>query len=310
MKKLLYVGSMRGLLIFLLVNKLEVNDTIFIFENKNNINLQNKITLDLENRKNENKYLKRYKIYKIFKKASEESGGGIWLQDHLLYAEYFISKFKNIKLLEDGLLNYDLDNEKELKKRLKIKDWILGGSFLVDENKFGISKNISEIYLTGLKEIPKKIINKTKIIDLKKLWSELSFEKKEKLFNIFNLKGKILLNKEIILITQPLSEDGAITENEKINIYKNIVDKYGEENIIIKPHPREKTNYKDIFPKTEVLTKEFPIELITFTMKNIKKVITIFSTAVYDFENVAEEIEFVGTKIDDKLVKKFGNIER
>lgn len=131
---------------------MDLKNVIFIFENENSINLPNKVILNLDERKNENRYLKKYKTYKIFKKFLKNVNE-IWIQDHLLYADYFVSKFKNIKLLEDGLMNYELKYSKKLKRHIKIKNWILGGPLLVDENKFGVSKNISEIYLTGLKEI-------------------------------------------------------------------------------------------------------------------------------------------------------------
>lgn len=69
--------------------------------------------------------MKKYKIFKKSLKNIDE----IWIQDHLLCADYFVSKFKNIKLLEDGLLNYESKYDKKIKIHKKIKNWILGGLF-------------------------------------------------------------------------------------------------------------------------------------------------------------------------------------
>lgn len=309
MKKIVYVGGYRGLIIFLLLNIKDIGDTEFIFETKNEINLKKYI---LDEFQIKNKYYKKYILYKLFRKLSKNVNE-IWMQDHLECSEYFVSKFKNIKLLEDGLLNYT-HTESLKKKKIKIKNWLLGGPFIIDRNIFGISDNVSEIYLTNLKPIPENIKTKVKIIDLKEKWNSLDEEEKNKILNIFNFEkeevNKKLKKKKIILITQPLSEDEALTEEEKIEIYKNIIKKYNEEEIIIKPHPREKTNYKKAFPNVEVLESDFPLEILTFLLDNIEEVVTLFSTAVYNFEGIAKKIEFLGTKINKKLIKKFGTIEK
>lgn len=309
MKKLVYIGGYRGLIIYLLFNIKNIENTNFIFETRNKLNLKKYV---LEEFQIKNKYYKKYILYKLFRKLSKNVNE-IWIHDHLEYSEYFVSKFKNIKLLEDGLLNYT-HTESLKKKKIKIKNWLLGGPLFIDRNRFGISDSISEIYLTNLKPIPKEIKSKVKIINLKEKWDSLDEKEKDKILNIFNFEkdkiNKKLKNKKIILITQPLSEDEALTEEEKIDIYKNIIKKYNEDEILIKPHPREKTNYKKVFPNVEVLESDFPLEIQTFLLSDIKEVVTLFSTAVYNFEGIAKKIEFLGTKVNKKLIKKFGTIEK
>lgn len=80
--------------------------------------------------------------------------------------------------------------------------------------------------------------------------------------------------------------------------------------IYIKAHPREKTNYKEVFKNfnIEVIENTFPIEL--FLLLNIKfdKVITLFSTGALNFKGKAE-VEFIGTEKYPKLYERFGKIE-
>jgi len=45
-------------------------------------------------------------------------------------------------------------------------------------------------------------------------------------------------DRKILLLTQPLSEDKIITEEEKIKIYREIIEKQNGRKIYIKAHPR------------------------------------------------------------------------
>ena len=108
-----------------------------------------------------------------------------------------------------------------------------------------------------------------------------------------------------VLFTQPLSEDGAIDEETKISIYKDVIN--SDKSISIKPHPREKTDYKKLFPGNTILEHNIPIELLTLLGVKFEKSYTIFSTAVLSFP-YSTEIHFLGTCVHPKLVEKFGDI--
>ena len=173
---------------------------------------------------------------------------------------------------------------------------------------------IKKIYLTGIAEIPEIIKNKVEIVNLKEKWEQLSFEEQEEILRIFDLKNSDLikwqkLKNKILLITQPLSEDGIISEKEKIEIYKEIVEKNKSENIMIKPHPREKTNYKNIFPNIELIEGKFPLEILMLLGINFKEVITIFSTAVLNFKGITN-VNFIGTENNEHLKEKVGEIKK
>lgn len=214
-------------------------------------------------------------------------------------------------ILEDGLANYNIKEKDIRKKRFNLKEFLFLGA-RYNYPSYGIDKETKKIFLTGLEEIPEIIEKKVKIIDLKKLWNDKSEDEKDKILNIFKIKlldiEEVEGNNKILLITQPLSEDKIIEEKEKLEIYKEIIEKYGDENVVIKKHPREKTNYEKIFPKVKILPNEFPLELFSLLDFKIKKVVTLFSTSAYSFKGKCE-IDFIGTRGYKKIVEKFGIIE-
>lgn len=212
-------------------------------------------------------------------------------------------------LIEDGMLNYKLPKDRnDIKK--KIIDFLLLRP--INYKPFGYSKNIKKIYLTGLAPIPEEIKAKVEIINLKELWNKKTKEEKEEILDIFNFNENIIntiKNKKNILFTQPLSEDGFISEEEKVNLYKRIISNYKKEELVIKTHPREKTNYKEYFPNVEILNQSFPAELLDLLDINFEKVITIFSTAALNFSKNAE-MDFYGTKIHSQLLKLWGDSDK
>ena len=231
-----------------------------------------------------------------------------------------MNHINNCFLLEDGLANYnkqlynEIQKEQTKQKRLKIvRDRFLKRSKIYYKI-FGLSEKIKKIYLTGIAEIPEIIKDKVEIVNLKEKWKQLSLEEQEEILRIFNLKNSDLikwqkLKNKVLLITQPLSEDGIITEKEKIGIYKEVIEKNKLENIMIKPHPREKTNYKNIFPDVELIEGKFPLEILMLLGINFKEVITIFSTAALNFKGITN-VNFIGTEDNIHLKEKVGEIKK
>lgn len=105
-----------------------------------------------------------------------------------------------------------------------------------------------------------------------------------------------------------MSEDGAITEEEKVKLYKEIIEGYSDENIVIKTHPREKTEYKKYFPKALIITEKFPLEVVALLNIGFKEVVTIFSTAAFHFKGVSN-VKIVGTAGTEKLKNYFGTVK-
>lgn len=321
----IYVGGKYSLLLGMIyVLNLKEEYILFIDESlKSQLELENINFFYLENIKKG--FMNKYKKWKYNKKLLNylKNIDSLYLQDHNTYSQFFLNNFKGkMYLLEDGTLNY---NEKillnELKK--KIKKIRINNFFrrvVIEKRKdeyrrFGLSNKIEKIYLTGLLPIPELIKDKVEIIKINEMWKRLSQKDKESILSIFSLDlNKIqrfnLIDNKVLLLTQPLSEDNIITEEEKIKIYREIIKKQNNKNIYIKIHPREKTNYKEIFKEfnIRIIEKNFPIELLLFLNINFDKVITLFSTGALNFKGKAE-VEFIGTEKYPKLYERFGKIE-
>lgn len=216
---------------------------------------------------------------------------------------YFIFFKKKVFLLEDGMINYKLE-------RLTLKK-VIKNLFLLRPlfyKSYGYSKYVKKIYLTGLATIPKELEDKVEIINLKKLWKSKTKEEQKEILEVFNFNKEIIerLNeRNIILYTQPLSEDGLIEEKEKINLYLKIISKYPKSEIVIKTHPREKTNYKNILKDILIIEENFPSEILELMEISFEKAVTIFSTAALNTKS--KEIDFYGTRVHPKLLEKWGD---
>lgn len=318
-KNVCITDSLYSLLIFMLISESKISETFFIFGNSININKEifkdNSIIIEKENAVSKidsmKKRMKMYSFMKNFVSENNLKGLTVYGGDHLTGAGYFI-KNHEFRVIEDGIINYY--SMPEVDKQIKRESFLLKifkyATYLY--YPYGFSRNVSRIYLTKeTDDIPERLKNKVEFISLKKLWDNSSKEKKNEILYVFGLETSLLKElseKENILLTQPFSEDKVVTEEEKIEIYKNIMKNYDEEKTVIKTHPREKTFYKDIFPKAVILDKPFPFELFSLMDSNFKKAVTVFSTSVMNLGKDVE-IDFYGSRINDKLLKKFGDVK-
>lgn len=174
---------------------------------------------------------------------------------------------------------------------------------------------MKKFILTGILPIPEVIKSKVEIINMEEKWNSLAKEKQREILSIFNIKieeFEALKNSinRVLLLTQPLSEDRIVSEEEKISIYKDILQKRNIKEVYIKIHPRERTDYVKEFTniKVHIIKKDFPVEILFLLNINFSKVITLFSTGALNFKGKGE-IEFIGTKNYPRLKEKFGIIE-
>ncbi|WP_146779351.1 glycosyltransferase family 52, partial [Vibrio paracholerae] len=209
--------------------------------------------------------------------------------DHLFYSP-ILKISKRYNLIEDGLINYVFE-KKNIPTIYKV---ILG-------KQFGLSEWCSKVYLSGMMESPKSISKKV-IIHTPIVTKEV--------LDVFDLKSlDIMEGNGLLLLTQPLSEDGVIDEDSKINIYSALIEQYNLShlNLFIKPHPREITAYIDFFPNATVLERDIPFELVSDFFSYDTTVITLFSSSIYN-TNFKRRI-VAGTKGISAIERKFGVIE-
>lgn len=232
------------------------------------------------------------------------TGLSVYGFDNLPWSNSILKYCKEFYLIEDGVSNYL--NPPIVKNKFLNSIW---RKFLITNFKntffipWGFSNKVKKIYLTGILPTPKEIQNKVEIEDLFQRWNNLDQNKKNMIIEFFTegIKSNASINRKVLLLTQCFSESKFITEEEKINIYKYIIEYYGAENVIIKTHPREKTDYKLIFPKVEVINEPVPFQLITL-LYNIKfdNIVTINSAAAYYFNSNVKKLIIVPTLFPHK----------
>lgn len=320
-----YLKTKYVLILSLIINRNNRNTIYFIDEElKEELNLSKYKVIWLKNLKKSNYLLEKYKKWQYNNKLLKEIAeiDELYLQDHIKFSQFFLNNFNGKAiLLEDGTINYNekilLEEKNRKLKKIKINHFIK--KVIIEKRKkeyrkFGLSEKIQEIYLTGLLPIPDLIKNKVKIINISDEWEKLSKKDKEEILGVFKISSKSFENlkmeeNKVLLLTQPLSEDKIVTEKEKIDIYREILLKENGKNIYIKAHPREKTNYKEVFKEfnINIIENSFPIEICLLLDIKFEKVITLFSTGALNFKGKSE-VEFIGTEKYPKLYEKFGKI--
>lgn len=198
-KYLCYPGTLYAFLQYLLISEMDIENTLFVFSESMNNLIGDKFEchkIILKGKKG-NFFQKKRIEHENYKKLnlilSKNENIKVYLQDHLKEAEYFLEKF-NCYLLEDGTDSYNLTKINKNQEKYKLQKYrikplrkLLGGS-LKRYPRYGFSDKIIGIYMNGIFKIPDKIQNKVIYLDIKGLFNKLSIEKKEKLFNIFNLE--------------------------------------------------------------------------------------------------------------------------
>lgn len=244
-------------------------------------------------------FLKRYFIWKEINKAE------LFVHELGVFDNIFIS-YREYNLIEDGIQNYEVSSKKLIttKQSFNIKKSILNNIVNFPNRK----SQINNIYLTRGGEEGKKVkmfykAKKLKLVNLQNLWDSSTNEKRNLIKHFFFIEKEdidLMMQKKILILTQPLSEDGFISENCKISMYKKIIDENPKKDIIIKTHPREKTDYKLLFPDISIMKKNIPAEL--FNLLNIKyeKVFTISSTAALSFKEKGAEV--IQIECDDNII--------
>lgn len=196
---------------------------------------------------------------------------------------YHKRKFHNIRRYLHGHWydNYRMDSDKIL--------------------KFILTKKISN----ELVKAPQNIIS------LETQWNnDINVQKEILLSHSISEKDIKNISKcKILLLTQTFAEDGVLSLDEEIAVYKDIISAYDENEILIKPHPRSFLDKKTPFKEAIYFDKTCPVQMLALCGFKPEVLITVNSTSVYNtpFRNV--RIEFRGTEGIPSLIQKFGEIK-
>lgn len=302
-KNVCVVDSVYTLFIFLMLSQDDIDETLFVISDGIPDSIKDKLPAKLvfpayKDKKFQQIYRLFYCVYfSILKRNLLEKlkTKNLYGQDHLFYSHLFM--VDGFTLLEDGLGNYQQAKHETLAKRIR---FLLSG-----HKEWGYGNKVKKIILTGLNQIPDTIKYKTELVDLKKSWLECTDKKKEFINNFFFFE-QVSEKEEIdvLLLTQPFSEDGVLTENEKIELYKRISRMY-KGKFAIKPHPRELTDYSLHF-NCIVFDNKFPVQLLLY-ISTPKKIVTCFSSISSEHFNVP--VESYGTAMSEKLTNYYGEFK-
>lgn len=193
-----------------------------------------------------------------------------------IYKKFYKSKFF---MAEDGVNHYGGIQKSIINKKIYIKYLI--NYFIIGKKDLTQKRNVEGIYVTYLEKYPKYMKPKLKSIESK--YSE-DKNMNYKILDIFDIKIPNSDNgivKNVLVFTQPLSEDGFISEDVKVRIYTYIVEELEKKGykVFFKSHPREITSYE--FSKGVIkLEKDFPAEILNFTGVDFNAAIAVSSGSI------------------------------
>lgn len=226
----------------------------------------------------------------------------------------YFNPFKQIErlVIEDGLGSFY-----ELQHQDKGHSAISTRAILELKQPF-FYKGPEGYLLTGSFEIPKSLRAKCHILNISTAWAALSEFERNDILDLFSFNEQILTkakSRRFLLLTQCFSEDGMLAEEDKVNGYLKLIEslKINQEELVIKTHPREKTDYKQWFKDSIVVDENVPFELLSLLGVKYHTVITLTSSSVFSL-NYKLNIFYMGTsdlfnwkvnvqKVEPKIVK-------
>ncbi|MCI5873936.1 MAG: glycosyltransferase family 52 [Clostridiales bacterium] len=225
--------------------------------------------------------------------------------DHICALFKHFVDCNDITVIEEGFSNYT--KKEELYReygigtaKFKLFRWIMLQRKLINYEPYGYDSKVKEIWLTGIQTVPVELAKKVKLIDLQALWSNADYEE---INTIFQFTPSIFQGRTILL-TQPLSEDGVCSEDRKIEIYEKIIEECKTQ-VVIKPHPRELTDYAVVFKNVLIDNNSYPFELLMLNKVALQEVVTITSTVAFECKEICN-VHIYGTSRFTDLQEKLG----
>lgn len=179
-------------------------------------------------------------------------------------------------------------------KKRGIFDAFFESLFLKEPHKIDrIDKFVIATEVTPLPQFEGKVA----AIDFFSLWQGKSAAEQTAILDVLDVEAaqfNAITDDYNILFTQPWSESANYDyeESQKIAGYRQLIESLGfdESQLVIKPHPREATDYSTHFPKATVLKASFPSELMPILNVRVNKVVSLNSTAGSCFDGFCEEV--------------------
>jgi len=220
------------------------------------------------------------------------------------FSRFLLKKYKHFILWEDGVWMHPI-----IQKNLR---YYLKHYLFQVPKKFGTSSNIQKIMLQDTSRLPKDIIHKGSVYDLKKLSDSLNIVNKEKIQEVFlsgfGINNFVNNKKKMIILTQPISEENYVSEIQKIEIYIKLIQEHNPNNdyeVYIKNHPRDLTDYAKYYEKAIIISNNIPFEI--FSLNSIISFdlgITLWSSSICNVSFIKEKIFLGQDYIKDISIRK------
>ncbi|CYX01002.1 TPA: lipooligosaccharide sialyltransferase [Streptococcus suis] len=220
----------------------------------------------------------------------------IIFQDHRQVG-HFLNKHRiPYSLLEDGYNFFkdkrvcDLESiQSSVWKRL-FYQWYFKPTYLIGSSPYCQSIEVNDLSLVQFDEAYKPFVE----VPRKQLFDQASPEKVQALLQIFGARAIVAdeesSQKRLLLLTQPLSWDYHVTEEELLEIYVAGLAPYREDyTIYIKPHPRDGVDYSFLGKAVVLLPQGIPFELFEMAGSIRFDIGMTYSSSALDFLNCFEE---------------------
>ena len=206
-----------------------------------------------------------------------------------LPSAYFILRYPGnyTRVVEEGTRNYILKTSafKFFKRKYILR------TFIGD----GLDNAVKEVQVQYPEKLDTRLRQKATLLELMKMQKNLSADDNNRVISVF-MKGHaidLVNTKKLIVVTQPISEDGYTTEEYKIQLFAQIIDQYAKDyQVYLKPHPRELTDYKQKLNRKFVeIPRSFPLEMFDL-MKNIvfDEGVTLFSSCFTNLSCIKHKV--------------------
>ena len=239
-----------------------------------------------------------------------------------LYCFMFYLFVSTEEQIENTLYFFTKDIPKDIRDHMRhsyfidTKKWficnrlasVLLGYFIYYRHPVGTSKSVTTIYTSVPYNKPYHAGKRNVFINLKEAWESFTESKRKHILEIFNVDEECLKqlgSRRVILLTQPYAADGHMTEEEQVETYRMIAGSYGAENVIIKPHPRDKCDYKTNLPQVMTFDKIVPMQFLVLLGASFERIATINSSSALSFD-AHVPVDWWAEKMDKNVVKDEG----
>lgn len=301
----------------LMSSKKEIDETFFFFAHSIPQSVRQKFTnsyyIDLKDNWHKNKYI--LSLYTWIKRKAKWS----FIEKADIYGlDFYWDLLRGLKMnyIEDAPCVFDIwestrmyevyqefNTYSPLKKFLKRA---LFGSYY--QHPVGTSRLTQNLYATSFYDKPYHKGKKCIVKNLKEEWEKSDHEKKQYILDIFDVTAddlQKLKSRDTILLTQAFAEDRKMTENEQIEMYRDIINHYGDEHVIIKPHPRDKIDYRKVFPDVLLFDKKIPMQMLSILDVTFQCVATVNSSSALSY-GADTHIDWWGDRMNPTILKDEG----